>query len=42
MDMTGYELLWLFFTYRFAGWVIGTAGAAVRQTGEGIETFADG
>ena len=31
MDMTGYELLWLFFTYSFAGWVTGTAGAAARQ-----------
>lgn len=31
MDMTGYELLWLFFSYSFAGWVTGTAGAAARQ-----------
>ena len=31
MGWTGYELLWLFFAYAFAGWMIGTAGAAVRQ-----------
>ena len=31
MDMTGYELLWLFFSYSFAGWVTGTAGAAARR-----------
>ena len=26
-----YELLWFFFLYAFAGWVIGTAAAAVRE-----------
>ena len=31
MEWTGYELLWLFFGYAFAGWVFNTAYAAVRQ-----------
>ena len=26
-----YELLWFFFLYAFAGWIIGTAAAAVRE-----------
>ena len=26
-----YDLLWFFFLYAFAGWVIGTAAAAVRE-----------
>lgn len=29
--MTGYEILWLFFLYSFAGWVIGTAAAVFRE-----------
>ena len=39
MDMTGYELLWLFFSYSFAGWVTGTAGAAARQLRDLINSF---
>lgn len=31
MNYTGYELLWLFFTYSFAGWVLETVFAAARQ-----------
>lgn len=31
MGYTGYELLWLFFCYSFAGWVLETVLAAVRQ-----------
>lgn len=31
MNQFLYELLWFFFTYAFAGWVIGTALAAVRE-----------
>ena len=31
MEYTAYQLLWFFFIYSFAGWVIGTAGAAVRE-----------
>ena len=34
--MTGYELLWFFFFYAFAGWVIGTVGTAARE-----KKFAD-
>jgi len=29
--MTGFEWLWLFLAYSFLGWVLETAGAAVRQ-----------
>ena len=31
MDYTAYQLLWFFFIYSLAGWVIGTACAAVRE-----------
>lgn len=31
MTYTGYELLWLFFCYSFAGWVLETVTAAVKQ-----------
>lgn len=31
MGFTGYELLWLFFTYAFGGWVLETAATAVKQ-----------
>lgn len=31
MIYTGYELLWLFLTYSFLGWVLETAAAAVKQ-----------
>lgn len=31
MNYTGYELLWLFFTYSFAGWILETIFAAARQ-----------
>lgn len=31
MSYTGYELLWLFFVYSFAGWVMETVSAAFRQ-----------
>lgn len=31
MNYTGYELLWLFFAYSFAGWVLETLFAASRQ-----------
>lgn len=31
MSYTGYELLWLFFAYSFAGWVLETLFAAGRQ-----------
>lgn len=31
MNHTLYELLWLFFIYAFAGWMIGTVLAAVRE-----------
>ena len=31
MNYTGYELLWLFFAYSFAGWILETVFAAVRQ-----------
>lgn len=28
---TGYELLWLFFVYSFAGWILETVGAALKR-----------
>lgn len=31
MNYTGYELLWLFFAYSFAGWVLETIFAAAKQ-----------
>lgn len=31
MVYTGYEILWLFFIYSFAGWVVETVSAAFRQ-----------
>lgn len=31
MEYTGYELLWLFFLYSFAGWVLETVVATIRQ-----------
>lgn len=31
MEYTGYELLWLFFLYSFAGWVLETVFATIRQ-----------
>lgn len=31
MEYTGYELLWLFFTYSVVGWMIETAFAAVKK-----------
>lgn len=31
MKYTGYELLWLFFIYSFAGWILETVFAAIKQ-----------
>lgn len=31
MKYTGYELLWLFFVYSFAGWILETVFAALKQ-----------
>ena len=31
MTYTFYELLWLFFAYSFAGWILETVAAAVKK-----------
>ncbi len=31
MTYTGYQLIWLFFSYSFLGWCLETAGAAMKQ-----------
>lgn len=31
MSYTWYEVFWFFLLYSFAGWVIGTSGAALKE-----------